>query len=131
LRSIVVAAGASAVATGLLALALFLGATQLDSTTGGAPGAGIALAGFIALAFVLVVPFTAGLVGGLASREPHAVVGSVAGLFATSVIGLFLVGAGADIAAMLRVLLGLAVLSLLTVMGHMLAIAIPVPRFQR
>ena len=131
MRAILTAAGASAVAAGLGEVALVLGAERLDSKTRGAPGAGIALAGFILLAFVLVVPLTSGLAGGLASREPHAVIGSVAGLYGASLVGLLLAGARVESPSILPVLLGIGALSVLTVIGHFLAIAIRVPAVQR
>ena len=127
MRAIFVAAGAAAIVAGSVELALFLGAEQLDSTTGREPGAGIPLAGFLLLAFALVVPVTAGLVGGLTSREPHGVIGSVAGLFVAAMVGLLSAGARADLPAMFPVLLGLVALSLLTVMGHFLALSMRIP----
>ena len=124
MRAIVVAAVASTVVAAVLEVALFIGARRLESAAPQDPGAGIALAGYTILVFVLIVPLTAGIAGGLAAREAQAVVGSVAGLFAASLLGLVLAGGPWDVLAMLRVVPGLAALSLLTVMGHVLAMTI-------
>jgi hypothetical protein len=127
MKATVVAGAAAAVAAGLVELALVIGATGWASVTSNDPGAGIAFAGLTILAFMLIVPFIAGIAGGAATREPHAVVGSVAGLYAASLVGLLLAGARLDTLAMIPVVVGLAALSLFTVMGHFLAIAIRPP----